>query len=54
MCPFCLATAVWIAVGAASTGGMSALIVHSTRDKSQGSTISNKNHEQGERHGQER
>lgn len=25
MCPFCMATAVWIAVGAVSTGGVSAL-----------------------------
>jgi hypothetical protein len=27
MCPFCMATAVWIAVGAVSTGGVSALAV---------------------------
>lgn len=25
MCPFCIATAVWIAAGAVSTGGISAL-----------------------------
>lgn len=27
MCPFCMATAVWIAAGAVSTGGVSALAV---------------------------
>lgn len=27
MCPFCMATAVWIATGVVSTGGVSALAV---------------------------
>jgi hypothetical protein len=27
MCPFCVATALWIAAGAVSTGGVSALAV---------------------------
>jgi hypothetical protein len=27
MCPFCLATAAWIAAAAVSTGGMTALVV---------------------------
>jgi hypothetical protein len=27
MCPFCVATAVWIAAGVVSTGGISALAV---------------------------
>jgi hypothetical protein len=27
MCPFCIATAVWIAAGALSTGGVSALAI---------------------------
>lgn len=27
MCPFCIGTAVWIAAGAVSTGGLSALAV---------------------------
>jgi hypothetical protein len=27
MCPFCMATAVWIAAGVVSTGGVSALAV---------------------------
>ena len=27
MCPFCMATAVWIAAGAVSTGSVSALAV---------------------------
>jgi hypothetical protein len=53
MCPFCLATAAWIAVGAASTGGFSALVVHSLRDKDRQPAIGNKNYVQGERHGQE-
>ena len=53
MCPFCLATVAWIAVGAVSTGGISALAVHSLRDKNQEPAMSNKNHVQGEGHGQE-
>jgi hypothetical protein len=35
MCPFCLATAAWIAVGAASTGGISAAVVHTLRKSRQ-------------------
>jgi len=31
MCPFCMATAVWIAVGAVSSGGISALAVTKLR-----------------------
>ena len=27
MCPACIATVVWIAAGAASTGGLAALVV---------------------------
>ena len=27
MCPFCIATAVWIAAGAVSTGGISAVAI---------------------------
>jgi len=27
MCPFCLATAAWIAAAAVSTGGMTALVI---------------------------
>jgi hypothetical protein len=27
MCPFCVGTAVWIAAGAVSTGGISALAI---------------------------
>jgi hypothetical protein len=27
MCPFCMATAMWIAAGAVSTGGLSTLAV---------------------------
>ena len=53
MCPFCLATMAWIAVGATSTGGISALVVYSLRDKDRLPAITNKNYVQGERHGQE-
>ena len=30
MCPFCLATAAWIAAAAVSTGGVAALVVKKT------------------------
>jgi len=53
MCPFCIATAVWIAAGTASTGGVSAFAVSRLRGKSRESETINKNHEQGERHGKE-
>lgn len=41
MCPFCMATAVWIAAGAVSTGGISALAVakiwnKKTREREEG------------------
>jgi hypothetical protein len=38
MCPFCLATVAWIAVGATATGGLSALAVSTFRGKSQEAT----------------
>jgi len=43
MCPFCVATAVWIAAGAVSTGGISALAVtkilnNKTRERVPGET----------------
>ena len=53
MCPVCIATAAWIAAGATSTGGISALVVSRLRGKNQEPTTNNKTHEQGERHGQE-
>jgi len=31
MCPACIATAAWIAAGAASTGGITALVVKKVR-----------------------
>ncbi len=31
MCPFCLASVAWIAAGIASTGGVSAAVVHTLR-----------------------
>jgi hypothetical protein len=33
MCPFCVATAVWIAAGAVSTGGLSALAIKLSQKK---------------------
>ena len=33
MCPVCIATATWIAAGATSTGGISALVVSRFRGK---------------------
>jgi hypothetical protein len=41
MCPFCIATSVWIAAGAVSAGGVSALAVakiwnRKTREQQQG------------------
>jgi hypothetical protein len=41
MCPFCVATAAWIAVGVVSTGGVSALAVakiwnNKTHEREQG------------------
>ena len=43
MCPFCIGTALWIAAGAVTTGGVSALAVtklwHRTaREREQGGT----------------
>ena len=40
MCPFCIGTAVWIAAGAVTTGGVSALAVAKFWNK--------RAHEQGE------
>jgi hypothetical protein len=49
MCPLCMATVAWIAVGAVTTGGISALAFNTLRgDKTkdqQKATL------QGERHG---
>lgn len=41
MCPFCMGTAIWIATGVVSTGGLSALAVakiwnRKTREREQG------------------
>jgi hypothetical protein len=33
MCPFCISTAVWLAAGVVSTGGISALAVTKFRKK---------------------
>jgi hypothetical protein len=53
MCPVCIATAAWIAAGATSTGGISALVVSTLRGKNQETLANNKNHIQGEKDGQE-
>ena len=34
MCPFCIGTALWIAAGAITTGGVSALAIAKFRNKS--------------------
>jgi hypothetical protein len=47
----CFATVAWIAVGATSMGGMSALAVSLLHGKSQQPTTGSTNHVQGERHG---
>jgi hypothetical protein len=33
MCPFCMATALWIAAGAVSTGGVSTLAIAKIRNR---------------------
>jgi hypothetical protein len=50
MCPVCIATAVWIAAGVGSTGGVSALVVSSLRGKSQEATANNENDGNGARY----
>jgi hypothetical protein len=50
MCPVCIATAVWIAASATSTGGVSALFVKKLRNKSQ-DPITNNHQEGGENDG---
>jgi hypothetical protein len=54
MCPICIATATvtWIAAGATSTGGISALVLTKLRSKSPPSTNANLNPQQGDTHGQ--
>jgi hypothetical protein len=50
MCPMCMTTVAWIAAGATSTGGISALVVSKLRGKNQKANTNNS--EEGERHGQ--
>jgi hypothetical protein len=54
MCPVCIATATvtWIAAGATSTGGLSALVIGKLRSKPQQPTTRNPIPHQGEKHGQ--
>jgi hypothetical protein len=54
MCPVCIATATvtWIAAGATSTGGISALLVSKLRNRPLQSITRNLNLDQGEKHGQ--
>jgi hypothetical protein len=50
MCPVCIATAAWIAAGATSTGGVSALVLSKFRSRNQELTTNEQNDEQGEKH----
>lgn len=52
MCPMCLATIAWIAIGATSTGGISALAVKRFRIANRELTT-RRNPEQGGSYGQE-
>ena len=52
MCPMCMTTVAWSAASAASASGISALVVGRLRSKNQEATNTNKNQEEGERHGQ--
>jgi len=45
MCPFCIATAVWIAAGAVSTGGVSALALTKFGTGKRASANREKSHE---------
>jgi hypothetical protein len=45
MCPVCLATIAWVAAGATSTGGLSALVVSKLRRKDQEPAIKTENKE---------
>jgi hypothetical protein len=47
MCPFCLATVAWIALGATSVGGISALAVKRSRDTNNERITRNGNSDQG-------
>jgi len=47
MCPFCVATAVWIAAGAVSTGGLSALAVAKFRNRKPVENQDNRNQDGG-------
>jgi hypothetical protein len=51
MCPVCIATAAWIAVGATGTGGLSLLIASRLRTRHFEATTNHNNNEKGERHG---
>jgi hypothetical protein len=50
MCPVCIATAAWIAAGATSTGGVSALVLSKFRSRNQEPATNNQKDEQGEKH----
>ena len=51
MCPMCLATMAWIATGATSTGGISALVIKRFRTTNTERTNKKRNLEQGGRYG---
>jgi hypothetical protein len=51
MCPFCIGTAIWIAAGAVTTGGVSALAVtklwnNKAREREQGGSHEQQSAEQ--------
>jgi hypothetical protein len=55
MCPACIATAAWIAAGAVSTGGISALVLSTLRENKlrgrEQDLTNKKNPEEGESNG---
>jgi hypothetical protein len=51
MCPFCLATAAWIAAAAVSTGGVTALAIRKAATGKAGSTIPKNPSSEEDHHG---
>lgn len=51
MCPFCLATAAWMAAAAVSTGGMTALVVRKVVTARDGTKIPTNPQSEEDHHG---
>jgi hypothetical protein len=51
MCPFCLATAAWIAAAAVSTGGVTALVIKRAQIGNAANTISSNSPTKEDHHG---